>query len=177
MRDLLHSFRANHAARGSGADKGTVWLIFLGWCASAYAGVVFRSQDVPATMRTWLLPNFFYDIGIVLIFFGVAVRCGAVWTLGSSFTHNVTTTEEQHLMHTGFYRFVRNPAYSGSILSLLGISFVFRHILGFICVLVICFICYGVRIRVEETALEKQFGEEFEDYCAHTRYRLFPGIY
>ncbi|WP_227832027.1 MULTISPECIES: methyltransferase family protein [unclassified Clostridioides] len=75
---------------------------------------------------------------------------------------------------TGLYHIVRNPAYTGSIMSLLGVGFTYQHVLSFITVLIICLICYSIRIHVEEKALKKQFEEEFQQYCMQTKYRLIP---
>lgn len=162
---------------GNRSDRGTVWLVFIGWCCSMTAGAFFRSQDVPEQIRGWLLPHFFYYIGIALIVVGIVVRCTAVLTLKQAFTLSVQITSDQHLITTGLYRIVRNPAYTGSILSLLGAALVYLHIFGLLSVLVISGICYGVRIHVEERALKAQFQTEFEQYCAKTKYRLIPLIY
>ena len=86
------------------------------------------------------------------------------------------TTCDQHLIQKGFYRYVRNPAYTGSILSLLGIAFSLRNIFAPILVLIICIVCYGIRIKIEEKALKEQFKKEFENYCKNT-YCLFPFIW
>lgn len=166
---------SRHSRRSS--DKGTVWLVMIAWICSFMAGAYFRSQGVSEFMRGWLLPHFFYYIGIIFIILGVIIRCTAVLTLRKSFTLSVQTEAGQHLIKTGLYRFVRNPAYTGSIISLLGVSFAYRHILGAIFTLFLCLVCYGIRINVEEKALKAQFGGEFEQYCIRTRYRLIPGIY
>lgn len=71
---------------------------------------------------------------------------------------------------------VRHPAYSGSILSLFGAALAFRNIAA-VCLVPFCsLICYSTRIRVEEKALEAQFGKEYADYKRST-YRLFPYIF
>ena len=44
--------------------------------------------------------------------FGIIVRLVAVLTLKKAFTLNVQTTNEQHLVTTGIYHKVRNPAYT-----------------------------------------------------------------
>jgi len=159
------------------SDRGTVWLVLIAWCCSVMAGAYFRSQSVPAFMRNWLLPHFVYYVGILLIVVGVVIRCSAVLTLKRAFTLSVQTTNDQHLITTGLYHIVRNPAYTGSIISLLGVAFAYRHILGIIFVLILCLICYGVRIHVEEKALKKQFQAEFVQYCVATRFKLIPGIF
>lgn len=159
------------------SDRGTIWLIVFGWYISLMTGIFFRSHKVPEFMHNWLLPHFIYFLGIAFIVLGVLIRCIAVLTLKKAFTLSVQTARDQHLIKTGLYHVVRNPAYTGSIISLLGVAFAYRHIIGIAIVLLICFICYGTRISIEEKALKAQFKEEFEQYCIQTKYRIIPGIY
>lgn len=169
--------RGSRGGRKKGSDSGTVWLIIISWCWGVMAGAFFRSESVPEFMRGWLLPHFCYYIGVVFIVVGVIIRCTAVLTLRHAFTLQVQTTDDQHLIKTGVYHIVRNPAYSGSILSLFGVSLAYRSILGAISVIIVCLLCYGIRIHIEEKALKKQFQQEFEQYCQATKYRLIPWVY
>lgn len=173
---LLLTSGGRHGSRRSG-DRGSVWLVMFVWCCGLMAGAYFRSQSVPEFLRNWLLPHFCYYIGIVFILTGVVIRCTAVMTLKKAFTFSVQTTSDQHLITTGLYRFVRNPAYTGSMLSLLGVAFAYRHILGIVSVFLLCLIGYGIRISVEEKALRTRFGEEFERYCMETKFRIIPKVY
>ena len=172
-----YTSRGSRGERKKGSDSGTVWLIIISWCWGVMAGAFFRSESVPEFMRGWLLPDFCYYIGVVFIVVGVIIRCTAVLTLRHAFTLQVQTTDNQHLIKTGVYHIVRNPAYSGSILSLFGVSLAYRSILGAISVIVVCLLCYGIRIHIEEKALKKQFQQEFEQYCQETKYRLIPWLY
>lgn len=161
----------------NGSDKGSVWLIIIGWYCSMIAGAFFRSQDVPEAVRNLLLPHISYYIGVIMIAAGIVIRCTAVVTLKKAFTLSVQTTDDQRLIKTGLYHFVRNPAYTGSMISLLGVALAYRHILGAAAAAFICIVCYGVRISIEEKALRTQFKEEFKQYCDETKYRLIPKIY
>jgi Putative protein-S-isoprenylcysteine methyltransferase len=156
------------------ADHGTVWLIIIGWWGSILAGTYFRSQLLPEYMRDWLCPYFTYYFGIIFIIVGVIIRCNAVLTLKKAFTLSVQTTANQHLIQKGLYRIVRNPAYTGSIISLMGVALSYRHILGILATILICMVCYSTRIKVEEKVLKKKFPKGFEEYCANTKYRLLP---
>ncbi|QAT51033.1 isoprenylcysteine carboxylmethyltransferase family protein [Caproiciproducens sp. NJN-50] len=153
----------------------SMWLLVFGWAGSVYLSLLLRSHAVPAEMQSLLLPHAFYFFGMVLLVGGAVLRAAAVWALKRAFTLNVQIADGQRLITTGLYRFLRNPAYTGSILSLLGIAFCLRSALAPVAVLVLCAVCYGVRIRKEEKALSGQFGAEFETYQKHT-WRLFPGI-
>lgn len=153
----------------------SMYLVMFGWMGSAYLAFFFRSQSAPAALRTLLLPHAFYFLGMILLLGGVLLRAASVWTLKRVFTMNVQTSADQPLITTGPYRFVRNPSYTGSILSLLGIAFCLRSAFAPLAVLVLCAVCYGLRIRKEEKMLEKQFGGAFIAYKQRT-WRLVPWI-
>ena len=119
---------------------------------------------------------FVEDIGTVFAAAGIVIRLSAVLTLKKAFTLHVQTTAGQQLVTSGLYHTVRHPAYSGSILSLFGVALAFRNIVAVCLVLFCCLICYSTRIRVEEKALEAQFGKEYADYKRST-YRQFPYIF
>lgn len=158
------------------ADKGTYWLLIIAWYVTVWAYFHFRSTSMPQSMKSWLIPYFFLYVGIFLAALGIVIRYTAVFTLKRAFTLSVQTAGGQHLVQTGLYRIIRNPAYTGSIISLFGLGLAFRHVLGIF--LIIPFsLCYAVRIRVEEGALQSHFQEEFTNYCRKTKYRLFPRIY
>ncbi|MBE6830913.1 MAG: isoprenylcysteine carboxylmethyltransferase family protein, partial [Ruminococcaceae bacterium] len=80
------------------------------------------------------------------------------------------------IVQDGPYRLIRHPAYTGSILTLLGISLAFRSVLGIPATLLIAAAVYGYRIRTEEKALEKSFGAVYRDYEQHT-WRLVPHVW
>lgn len=173
----FYTFRGNSGPSKQGSDKGTVWLIMICWCCCLMVGALLRSADIPGAVRNLLLPNGVFFVGIVFVVAGVIIRCVSVLTLKKAFTLSVRTTDDQHLIKTGLYRVVRNPAYTGSIVSLLGVALLYRSIAGVVIVFAACLICYGIRIRVEEKALETQFRSEFEQYCDQTKYRLIPLLY
>ena len=68
------------------------------------------------------------------------------------------------------------PAYTGSILSLVGVALALRNLLSVITVFCCCIICYQIRITVEETVLENRFGDEYTSY-KHNTYKLFPFVF
>lgn len=172
----IYTFRGNRGKRRKGFDK-TIWLIILGWWWGITASAFFRSKNMPEFIRDLTFPHLFYYFGIVFIVAGVIIRCIAVLTLKHAFTLQIQTTDEQRLIKTGLYHFVRNPAYSGAIMSVFGVSLAYRSIFGTIFSIIVCLICYGIRIHFEERALKEQFQGEFDQYCAETKFKLIPGIY
>ncbi|MVB12242.1 Phospholipid methyltransferase [Caprobacter fermentans] len=174
---LIWLFTSSRWARGGERAKAdpSMWLIILGFYISILLSFESRSRAVPSWMQSLLLPHAFYFIGMAFLVGGIILRCVSVWTLKRAFTLNVQTTDDQHLIAKGPYRLIRNPAYTGSILSLLGIALCLRGAAAPVPVLILCAVCYGLRIRKEESSLSDQFGEEFEAYKQHT-WRLFPWL-
>jgi protein-S-isoprenylcysteine O-methyltransferase Ste14 len=179
LSELAIVFATEKGRKGAArrADNGTRYLVMAAFYGSLILAFVFRSSAFPGSVGAWLLPDGFSYAGIALILAGIAIRVMAVWKLKRAFTLSVQTTDDQRLVTDGLYRIVRNPAYAGSILGLIGVALALRHTLSLICVTALCLIAYGIRIRVEEKALETRFGDEFRDYCVKTRFRLFPGIF
>ena len=148
-------------------DYGTILIVMLGCWGSFYFSTYFRNQQFIQIAGEILLPHIFYYVGIAFILVGTTLRAVAVWSLRQSFTLSVKT---------GVYRYIRNPAYAGTMLSMLGNAFCFRSVFSPLLVLLILAICYGIRIKVEEKALYERFGEEFKNYCFRS-WRLFPLIW
>ncbi|NNU78252.1 hypothetical protein HLQ16_20280 [Clostridium estertheticum] len=65
---------------------------------------------------------------------------------------------------------------SGSILSLIGIALSFRSFEWILRTLIIIFVIYGYRIKIEETILEKNFKEAYKEYKDTTR-KIIPFIW
>ncbi len=152
-------------------DYGTILIVMLGCWGSFYFSTYFRSQQFIQIAGEILLPHIFYYVGIAFILVGTTLRAVAVWSLRYSFTLSVKTGGNQRLVTTGVYRYIRNPAYAGTMLSMLGNAFCFRSVFSPLLVLLILAICYGIRIKVEEKALYERicqggisrFSEQISD--------------
>ena len=158
------------------SDYGTLLIVMLGCWGSFYFSPYFRSQQFTQIAGEILLPHIFYYVGVALILIGTTLRAFAVWSLRHSFTLAVKTGNNQQLVTTGVYRYIRNPAYAGTMLSMLGNAFCFRSAFSPFIVLLILAVCYGIRIKVEEKALYECFGEDFKNYCFRS-WRLIPLIW
>jgi len=123
------------------------------------------------------LPSLTIYLGILISLAGFALRVYAVNYLGKNFTLAVQTTDSQQLVDHGPYAIVRNPAYTGSILSILGLSITSLNPLTIIISLILLVVGYSIRLRVEEKALGNHFGKNYEAYCQKVRYRVFPYIW
>ena len=115
-------------------------------------------------------------VGIILIICGLLIRWIAIFSLKRQFTVDVAITKDHRIISEGIYRFVRHPAYAGSILSFFGLALSFANILSLAVVFPPICSAFLYRIRVEERALVDTFGDEYIRYCNSTK-RLIPGIF
>lgn len=156
-------------------DLGTKWLLYLNFVFCLMVSFLCVSQKAPFYIRKMILPNYFVKIGMLIMVCGICIRLKAVLTLKKAFTLNVQISKEQQLVTSGMYKFVRHPAYTGSILSLIGLSIALKNIPAILIVTICSFVCYQIRINVEEAVLQKHF-KEYMGYKEKT-YKLFPHIY
>jgi protein-S-isoprenylcysteine O-methyltransferase Ste14 len=128
----------------------------------------------------WLLPSwlgFRHDTTVVIgwrwiaaipsvLGFAVAIRC--TWDFG--WTGRGTPAPivpPRHLVVTGFYRYVRNPMYSGFFMGWLGLWVIFGRANGAALTVAIVFALCGMLFvsLYEEPALRKTFDAEYKSYC------------
>jgi protein-S-isoprenylcysteine O-methyltransferase Ste14 len=168
---LLLTARNNQKGeKRNGEDRGSMLLIIVGFWLSVLLN--------PLYIRLFpvVLPVPVFWLGFAAAVSGMILRLYSVWTLRKFFSMAVRVGSEQKIVQDGPYRLIRHPAYTGSILTLLGISLAFRSVLGVPVTLLIAAAVYGYRIRTEEKALEKSFGAVYRDYEQRT-WRLVPHVW
>lgn len=153
-------------------DKGSLWLLY-GLITAGYT----LSFSIGATKMGRVYPwNTFFGIGMALVATGLAVRVHSILTLKQFFTYSVATVEDQKVIETGLYKFIRHPGYLGQLMIFLGISISISNWLSVLTMMVPVTLGYLCRIRVEERFMVKQLGEDYVNYQARTE-RLIPRIY
>ncbi|KAK7034571.1 hypothetical protein VNI00_012200 [Paramarasmius palmivorus] len=140
-----------------------------------------------------LVPSPTFLTGCLVLFMGAYIRIDCFKTLGRLFTFDLTLHEDHELVQTGFYSYVRHPAYTGSMLLVAGITF--SHFTSgswltqcgplrskSITLLVVATwwtwaLAVGIsRGRAEDAQMKKTFGLEWERYAANVPWWFFPGI-
>ncbi|PKK81926.1 MAG: isoprenylcysteine carboxylmethyltransferase family protein [candidate division Zixibacteria bacterium HGW-Zixibacteria-1] len=120
--------------------------------------------------------RYFLFIGLIFIIAGLVLRWAAILTLRHYFTVDVTIMAGHRLIDLGLYHHIRHPAYSGSLLSFLGLGLVFASYVSLAVIFIPILFAFLYRIRIEEAALVDAFGDEYVSYSARTK-RLIPGIF
>lgn len=161
------SFSAGLAERGSVA---VIWVVLTASALSAMASQYLGMARLPPPRDVHLA------LAEGLILLGMAVRWLAIATLGRYFTVNVAIQEGHEIVDRGLYRWIRHPAYTGILVSFLGLGFAFGNWLALALATVPPTAVLLGRIRVEEEALTEEFGERYRAYRERTK-RLFPGLY
>ena len=158
---------------GSGAtrkDRGSLYLLWIVITLGCFA-----ASAISRRMPNARMPRPFFWIGIALIILGVIVRSIAIATLWRYFTVDVSIAREHELIDRGIYAHIRHPAYTGSLLSFIGLAFAFRNWIGFAVLVITTFAALSYRVRVEEAALVEHFGDRYRDYMKRTK-RFVPGV-
>jgi protein-S-isoprenylcysteine O-methyltransferase Ste14 len=120
-------------------------------------------------------PEFSY-LGLFFIFMGVFFRLLVVKYLGEFFTVNVAIKPNHKLIKNGFYRYIRHPSYTFSLITFLGLAIVLNNWVSLFLLLCPIFLAISYRISIEEKALLAKFGKEYLNYIENTK-KLIPYLY
>ena len=153
-------------------DRGSMrLLVVLVWTGIAL-GVAAAALLPGARIRTG--PRALFDAGLALMVGGLLLRWYAVAALGRAFTVTVGTPTAQRVVAGGPYRWVRHPAYAGSLLTILGVLLCATNVMALLA-FALPLAGHAYRIAVEERALREALCDEYRDYMRRTR-RLIPFV-
>ncbi|MGB7556055.1 MAG: isoprenylcysteine carboxylmethyltransferase family protein [Candidatus Korobacteraceae bacterium] len=128
------------------------------------------SGDVPlGWMHIRIIPRapWIEWLGIAITVGGMAFAIWARAYLGSNWSSDVTVKVDHQLIRSGPYRWVRHPIYSGIILAMIGTALNRRQLRGFVAV-VLLWIGFTIKSRIEERFMAATFGPEYEQYKSST---------
>lgn len=153
-------------------------LSFYFCVLSWYAAVMFSAADALVLQWTTISPSIAWIgyLGVPFLAAGIPIRIIARITLGRQFSGHVQTTDGHKLIDKGIYGYVRHPAYLGFLCLLFGFPISFGSIGGFAIAVALGVPALIYRIRIEEAALVRWFGEEYQQYQERTD-RLVPSVW
>lgn len=115
-------------------------------------------------------------LGIDLVLVGTAVRWWAIRTLGRYFSRGVEVRADHRVVSWGPYAVVRHPAYTGTLLSMVGVGLALGTWLSLAVAVVGGTLALGWRIRREERVLRDEV-EGYDSYRESVPYRLLPPLW
>ena len=153
-------------------DQSTLNILWIAIPLSVALSVtVSYITKLPITDEVWI----FY-LGIAFILLGIILRFIIIKSLGKYFTVDVTIRQDHKIKKEGFYKYVRHPSYSFSLLTSLGLGLYLNNWLSLVLAIIPPLLAFGYRIKIEERTLIEQFGEEYLEYRRKTK-KLIPFIY
>jgi protein-S-isoprenylcysteine O-methyltransferase len=134
--------------------------------------------NAPGIVQAWIPapPQALVGLGIALIWTGIALRIWAVRTLGRFFRVTVTVQDDHRLVESGPYARLRNPSYTGAMITLAGIGIAMGHWLSLAAMTGFPLLGFAWRIRAEEASLAGRFGADYEAY-RRRRWALIPPLW
>ena len=167
---ILLRVRAGASKRDRGSFVGIQTVAGLGVLVAYWLARHFG----PGTITTFRTEVF--ALGIALIPLGMILNAYAIRQLGRYFTVQVAVRPDQPVVQTGPYRYLRHPAYSGQLVTFLGVGLVFTNWTSVATILALALAAYTYRIVIEERVLRQELGRPYVEYMQHTR-RLIPFVF
>lgn len=110
-------------------------------------------------------------LGLTIVYAGMALVVWAALHIKEAMAGMVEPRLEV-LVRNGPYRFVRHPVYLGTAIALAGVTIVLRSWLGILGVFLLFLPTELHRAKLEEQALARKFGAEWESYARQTNFFL-----
>ncbi len=162
---LIWSIRTKPVKTREGVSSRLSYTVLT--VAGAFA--MFRSN----APQNWLHISIFpaslgiQILGIVITAAGIGFAIWARLYLGGNWSAAVTVKVGHQLVRTGPYRWVRHPIYTGMIFGLLGTALVQRQLGGLVAV-VLFYMGFKIKSKIEEQAMTSTFGAEYNEYSRTT---------
>ncbi|MGB7993672.1 methyltransferase family protein [Methanoregula sp.] len=135
---------------------GIVWVVIWIFLVTWFVPDLMGDRLIPASIGATLA-------GLLITIAGLAFAIWARVHLGKNWSGMPAIREEHTITRTGPYSFVRHPIYSGLTLALFGTAIGIGYLWVFCCVLLV-FVLFVIKFRIEEKFLEDEFGEEYARY-------------
>ena len=117
------------------------------------------------------------ELAIAAIALTLAGMALAVWArvhLGRNWSSAPSIKEQHQLIRSGPYRLVRHPIYTGLLIALAGTLLANGRVRGAL-TLVVVWLAFDIKRRIEEDFMVQTFGPQYEDYRRSTG-ALFPRL-
>ncbi len=153
-------------------EKGDVVTVFL---VDAFGGAAIVVSVLDFFLLQGRALSGANPLGLVVFLVGVGAIASSLLALRTQYTLQVKTSEDQTLIQSGPYKFIRHPAYLGLILVFFSASIAWMSVYGALLAIPTIPLLLR-RISIEERAMGLRFGDEYAIYKKRTK-RLIPFVY
>jgi protein-S-isoprenylcysteine O-methyltransferase Ste14 len=115
-------------------------------------------------------------LGVLLELAGLSIALGARVQLGRFGTPHLEVWDDQSIVRSGFYRYIRHPIYVGGIIGRQAWAIVWGSPIMLLVGAVFDVLLIAWRIRTEEVMMIEHFGDRYRSYMGETS-RLIPGLW
>lgn len=169
---LGHRRRSDDPARSKDAGTLRLLLVTIYLSVALAAWLAMRGQaPFPPPSR---LPLFW--TGLSLMATGMVLRTWSIRVLARFFTVDVTIRPDHKLVSDGPYRALRNPSYTGSLMTFYGFALALGDSWSLLIIVVAVTAAFPWRIRIEERVLARAFPDQYPAYARATS-RLIPHVW
>jgi protein-S-isoprenylcysteine O-methyltransferase Ste14 len=156
-------------------DKYSVILLLFFFTGPFKLLLAYLEYDILISQITEILAPITL-IGVFLIIIGGLITLISRIQL-EKYASGVLMIQKDHKLITrGFYKYIRHPIYTGGLVQVLGLYLAFHSVIITIFALISFSWLYNGRIKYEEEILEKEFGEDYENYRKKSK-KMIPFIY
>ena len=140
--------------------KNLLFTVIIPGAVAVYVPLLIAKPQPPATGVAGA-------IAFLLLVFGSSVYAWCVWdfaTFGRGTPAPIDAPKR--LIVRGLYRYSRNPMYVGVLTVILGWEVLFKSGVLAVYALIVALCFHLFIVLYEEPHLRRQFGKEYDDYCA-----------
>ena len=169
---VINRFLRSKETDKQNLDKGSLYLIWIIIFISIFTAVIVSNNYYVPLVKDDNIKYF----GILIIYLGIILRFAIISTLGPFFTVDVTIKQNHRLKKDGFYKHLRHPSYSASLLSFIGFGISLNNLISLLLLFILIFTAFIIRIKIEEKILIEHFGSEYVDYRKSSK-AILPFVY
>lgn len=171
--EWIHSIYTRDSGKGA-KNKYSTALIYFSILLLILIG--FSGYIVPnsLTFKSLALPLFV--LGVITEVAGLSLRWISVFTMGEAFSREIKVADNQRIVKTGPFAYIRHPNYLAGWLMFLSFGLIYGTWVSLVACALLGFLTYQYRIKVEESFLLKHL-DGYATYCKEVKYRLIPFIY
>jgi protein-S-isoprenylcysteine O-methyltransferase Ste14 len=160
--------------KATAADSRTrLFNIFSMTFSPAMAAVV---TSIPILKDLCVRNIYVFGAGLGIMTLGLGLRIWAIAVLGNYFRTTVGVEQNQKVVQSGPYHYIRHPSYAGYILISIGCGFALQNAISLIIMVTLPTMALLHRIEIEEKVLTAVIGEAYLLYQKRSK-KIIPGIW